>query len=572
MSLESLLFRRRPLRGPLRDRAARALRHPAGDAGWDDEVFARHGLQRPVSRPGRPLLLAATSDEGSLWTLEEDASGVDDELTGDALVAWSLAWEVAYRALPVVGEPGALQQRRPPGLALLSHRESRHLSGVHGRSFGLAFCLAHISRLAGVPLASDLATSAEVTPAGELKGVGFLDKKLEALHAWVPGVRRLFVAYEQAEEAQHIVRTLQHEGDPHDPWLVVHGMKRVEEARDLAFERRLDEITVEASGDVEQDRELARAFMNELLLDRPATPPRWRAVARGTAGLLDHPDAETRWLASVVHAVANRHVGSPLAIPPRPPCVVLNKRARLDIQAHLVQTANDCVANDADEVAQRAEDELASVVPGDALEGHLRLRGALGRLYGCQGRYEGARAHLELAVEGWFSLYRQPHQASHPICDLLRLAGVLGDLELRHRAEAMALRCSRDPQIEARSLCFLQLARGRASASLGEPGRALAELAEGAAPWLASLPHLAASRLRWLARLQPENPAWLKQLTELAEREPGEASTFLLLAQADAGDARAMERAQGSWAAQWARTGAVEPAADLARRLVIYPY
>jgi hypothetical protein len=270
-----------------------------------------------------------------------------------------------------------------------------------------------------------------------------------------------------------------------------------------------------------------------------------------------------------VHAVASRHVGQPMAIPSRPEDLRISRRDLVVIEAQVVQTANDCCAPDWDAVLASAE----PLVPleGEEWPGHLNLLGALGRLNAAQGHYRLAVALLERAVDGWF-LHRNPGPASRPICELLRLSGVLADPALRERVDNHARRCLAVLGRDEHGRGFLQLARGRASVVLGEGARALVELTDAGTAWPLMPTHLQASRLRWLARVQPDPSGWLRELIALAEREPDEAKIFHLLALADAGDARAMERAQGSWAAQWARTGAVEPTADLARRLVIYPY
>ncbi|MFZ5476831.1 MAG: hypothetical protein ACOZNI_08660 [Myxococcota bacterium] len=522
-----------------RDRVAAACRHVGVLAPDVREALLARDLPVPVARPGDPLLLAATRDEGSLWRFAADLEPGDD-----ARAAWRLAGRVAARTLPVLGDPGAIAETPAPRVSRLC--PGSRLLAVDGASFGLAFVLAHVSRAVGVPIAHDVAATAIVDPEGRLRPVDRLDRKLDALRRWAPGVRRVLVAWDQPGDAPELARA-----------------RDVDEAVRLAFaEEDLDAAPARRwAADPAAADEAARAFLR-LVLGKPPTAVRWRAVARG-ADLLAR--VRPSWEAHVARAIASRHAGTPMPLPPTPPDRRLRRPHRVALLAHRVQAHHD----DASEgwEATLAEARAAVAPEGDEHPEDLELLGAMGRLYAGWGRWAEAETLLARAIAGWFDLDRAP-EASFAICERARVAGLRGDAAALGAAAADASRCAGDPRTSDPARGFLQLALGRAYAILGDVDAARVALADAAAPWPEAYVHLRASRLRWLARLGHDVLAELGALAGARD----EARFAAVLARADAGEATALAELEPDDLRLFERGRRLEPDAGLRRHLDLFPY
>ncbi|MFN7147587.1 MAG: hypothetical protein ACK4YP_27715, partial [Myxococcota bacterium] len=184
------------------------------------------------------------------------------------------------------------------------------------------------------------------------------------------------------------------------------------------------------------------------------------------------------------------------------------------------------------------------------------------------GRFDTARVFLRRAAEGWMDLDELP-ECSYPLCELVRVAGLSGDADALDEAERLARRCLADPRTTDHARTFLQLALGRAYATLGRSERARAALADGAAPWTEAYGHVRGSRLRWLARVDPDGPHGAR-LEALAAGD-GEAEFALRLARADAGDLAALDALGPDDARQIARCRRVADGV-LPRALALFPY
>ncbi|MES2641329.1 MAG: S16 family serine protease [Myxococcota bacterium] len=477
--------------------------------------LARLRVAIPLARVGDPLILAATGTEGSLWRLARPGDERSVELSEHARSAWSLAGRVAARALPVVADPSALAPLPPPRLTAL--RPLSDVRDVDGPSVGLAFALLHLSRAAGVPIAEDLAATAEITPDGRLHPVGLLPEKLDALRRWAPGVQRVLVAERQVVPAH--------------PGVTIVPVADLAEAWAVAFvEPGFDAGLVAAwKADPRGAAEAASGFYR-LVLREPFSPLRWGAVKRATAELETCvQQGEDLWRTKVANAIASRHDGEPLLLPELPVGFRPRRPHRLQLSAHRVQAHNDAVEPGWRQVAEEALADVA--LPGEEHPGDLKVLGAVGRLYAAWGEWDAAAPLLTRAIDAWFDL-EEPAEASYPICELVRIGGLSGDATRLGHAVRQAARCADHPRTSEHARTFLQLAIGRAYAVRGDSALALEALAAGAALWDETYVHVKASRLRLLARVTGGPLEALKALSLV----DGDGLFSYQLALADRGD------------------------------------
>jgi hypothetical protein len=515
-----------------------------------EEQLRRLGVPTPTPRIADPLLLAATRAEGSVWRVAREGDELSRELSEAARGAWTLSARVAARALPIVADPSALAVRPPPRLTALSLLGD--VRDVDGPSVGLAFALLHLSRAAGVPIAADLAATAEITADGHLRPVDLLPQKLDAVRRWAPGIRRLLVARGQVV--------------PADPGMEIVRVSDLGEAWARAF----DEPSFDAglarvwAADPRAAAEAASGFYR-LVLREPGSALRWAAVRRGTAALRSIVDGDDRWRADVAHAVASRHAGEPLPLPAPPPGFRPRRPHRLQLLAHRVQAHNDAVEPDWQAVAAEA---LAAVAPpGEEHPEDLKVLGAVGRLYAAWGEWEEAVPLLSRVIDAWFDL-EEPPEASYPLCELVRISGLYGDHTLLRDVAQRAARCGAHPRTSDHARTFLQLALGRAYAVRGEAGLAIAALAEEAASWAEAYGSVKSSRLRWLARVTGEP---LDRLARCAADDPSGGLSYRL-ALADRGDESGLAALSEEDQRMFDRCRGIAPNAPRRRHLDLFPY
>ena len=556
-SLNALLAQR--LAGPF-ERALlhRLASHPGPIPSERRAEVEALGVEVANPSPGRPLLLAATASEGSLWTTARSPNEEEAALDQTARNAWSLTARVAARWMPVVANPAGLERRAPPAAMRLGDGRDR-LMGLDGDSFGLPFLLHHISVAANAPIRRDLAATGVVTAEGEITRVERLAQKIDALRRWAPGISCLMVPEDQEREARALA-----------PGLTILGVSLVEQAWSQAFERDLldvDSASAHATDSETAARVAARYFF--LVLHEPYSALRWKAVAEGCTGLRDHLDPTTRWHAQVAFAIASRHAGQPLMIEPPPAGMHLRRPLRLLLLAQQVQATNDSAEERRQTVIDEARAEIAP--QGEEHVQDLALLGAVGRLHSAWAEYPEAREVLRRAIQGFLELDCAP-DASYAICELARVAGLMGEPEAIREAECFATRCSADVRTTDSARTFLAFALGRAWAQAGDPAAARRVLGKEAAPWVEGQPHLRASRLRWIARVDPNPRPHREALAELARRVPEEAGFAWVLSRADAGEESALKELNEADASLLERCRRAEPGADWGRLLDLFPY
>jgi len=356
-------------------------------------------------------------------------------------------------------------------------------------SYGLAIALAASSHMTGLPLSHTIAASATLDAHGNLGEVGGLPEKLRIIAESALGVSVVYIAEQQRETDDELLL----------------GLPRAIELRRRA---RLRDVLGEVFADAERGLQrrwadprtaLADARRLFLLALRSSGTQNWSGVAlaaRWLATFVDDPAARDE--ARFAWQVAQRHAGRGelVAWPEESFFEEFGRRDRLQFIAHVVQAARDAGAPDRLVLIERARRELAA--PRDRSAGDWIVLGALGRAWASLGREQDARACLEAATTGWFR-DGEIAQASRPLCEWIRLAGVAGDRDEFEKVKPLATTLLDEPSTPEDSRTFLWFELGRSAVLTGEHLLAL-ELLTRAVGSAATAEHVRRSSRRWLAR------------------------------------------------------------------------
>ena len=466
----------------------------------DDAEFAR-------SRPGQALLLAADDDGAgaSVLLLDVDRTAqhhVDDIAFGAAARA---AWQDAHRAL-AEGLPlrwrslDGFADAPPPAtrLARLRRADQAHRDGadlVDGPSFGLGFALAMASAALEIELRGDTCAMAAVTSQGQLLPVGGVAAKLAAL-ATLPGVRRVLVATEQCGPALDAATPA---------GITIEAVASVALAVEAALQRPATAAIAASLAEPGRRAEWIDALFR-LALDGHGRVSHWPAIMRAAATAREvygeRLDAESRFRLELAHAISARHAKVQVAMPPLAAITAWPLPRRLVVLAHAVQHAADT-----------GDPDLATLEPwvepllrrgDDAFADHCRLAGAWGRLLAARARPEEALEWQQIALRQRLDLGEE-RGASQPLCEVLRLGGLLRDAGAVELARAARAHCEAIGAFGQRDAPYLAWADAHAAIGLAEPD-ASAAFAAICADRRAPL-HLRLSASRRLLALAPGHPA-----------------------------------------------------------------
>jgi len=432
-----------------------------------------------VPRPGTASALAVRGRVGVLYLLEVDSDkGGQIPLVGDA----ARAAETARRLVRY--DLGGLRPDMLPAPLVTSARQIIDPRGepplpLDGPSLGLPIALALVSAFLDLPLPPQVIATAQLDATGALYPVDGLEEKLAVLRAWAPRVTQVLVAQDQREPTDRLglemvrvgtlaaaLRTLWPELDAQG--MVRHVLGRCPTEHRPQLARRLFQISVYGAPHV---------------LD-------WGIVSLLAQNLARELEGRDAWHAQVAAAVAARHDNqSEPALPPLDPDLS-PASLRLVLLAHQVQDQADRAPAHGTEVAEVA---LAAARQHAGTPESARLLGALGRLAAAWGALDEARQRLAEAVAGWTALY-QEHQASHALCEWLRLEGASGaTAAVLDLVRGPAQGVLDHPDTDEASRAFLCLAIGRALVQSGQGAQGLS--------WLRPSPmevdHARAARLRW---------------------------------------------------------------------------
>ncbi|HJK90259.1 MAG TPA: S16 family serine protease, partial [Polyangiaceae bacterium LLY-WYZ-15_(1-7)] len=491
------LLERAALAGASKVRLARrALSHPVcwpKDAARRERLLAATSMDAPPHpKPGTAPFLTMSEGRATLWSLEPSAGGdgwVD--LGRVAENAVETARQVVARDVAALAHPERLMESRSWRARRLAVAGTGWDHLVDGASLGVAAGLAFISELAGQPVPPDVVASATLGADGRVGPVEGLAKKLDVVAEWGLGLRRFIVAADQEEELRALSKA-------RDLALEVHGVSEIAEVVDLVFPELFEDLQGRWKAQPSEAVRVARTLF-ELALENTRLLQDWAGFA-DTAGVVAEvvQGEDARREAEIARQIAERHIGRARPLRLDEGWLRGQRRPiRLRLLAHAVQAAADA-AEDDEELEALARSQLAPDL--DRTGEDFRLLGALGRFHAAEHRFDRARRDLRDAVDGWLDIGAIA-QVSHPACELLRVLGVMGEVESLERfREEKLRRVLNDPRVDPVSRTFLALAEARALVQLGREQEGLARIEAVGHGWALAPRHVQASAERWRAR------------------------------------------------------------------------
>lgn len=392
----------------------------------------------PAPRPGQMVLVSCDPHRhvGTAWVADLNPARLPQRqatFVGTATTAWSRACVELPQSLPFLWSPlYTLSQRLPVAWPLGSLHRTGDLSqeqfALEGSSFGLSFALMLASELLGQPLPQDLAASTALRVRhGHLAPVEGLDLKLWALTRLTPGVRRLLIYHRQAAQAQRLAQQQASRCQDRAPIEII-AVQDLPQALALAFPRLREQLD-SALHNAHSLEEVTQSLFQMSLGGRHQTW-RWRPVQHTAEHLLTHHadrlNEVQRHRLGFARAVASRHEGQPTQTPPPHESWLseLPPPLRLRVLAHSLQQAVSVPM----EAPQVMIQQALSMLPPlrDSFPDHLRMRGALARLYAVRGQLRTAMQMQAEVARAWLD-HLTPSELSFGLCQWFHLAAALGD-------------------------------------------------------------------------------------------------------------------------------------------------
>ena len=481
-------------------------------------------------RPGDCYLVGVDGAGASLFhaTWSEDASLLAFEGSAGIAAAQALRW-AAREALFVRELPLLVQGPKWRACCVASLPSELAPQQLDGDSYGLALHLAAVSIATGVPLDTTVLALGSVVN-GYVARVEGIAQKAAVIKAYAPSARLVVVASQQECEWKAVFD---------DSEIAVVGVDCVERAATYAFADVDWANVVQEAWATHED--VARALHS---IYRHALSPKsplldWTALAITANALQSRLDrAEDLWRARFAESVAARHSGRTVSLPELGSDMLhsLPRPIRLQVLAHYVQDANDGVSKIRERIALAAP-QVAS--PRERHAEDLVLVGALARGHAALREFGRAVDLCREAVAGWYEL-DELHNASHPLCEWLRLVGLQGNhgcLDEIRRDWLPLFRC--EPRADE-SQAFIELALGRALVLTDDATAALNELALERSCWRNAPIHVLVSMHRWRANaldtIGDSHQAALAraaQRVEAERKDPDQYRVFVALAELD---------------------------------------
>lgn len=454
---------------------------------------------RPTPPVGAALGVSATEDgSAALWSIQPEDAAPGDwlDFVSTGADAAADAGRVARRHCPALVCPRGVIDHPPRLRALrVANEGSRLPSGLDGRSFGVAMCLARLSALLDLPVAPDLVATGDLRIDASVGGVQWVAGKVDFVARWAPGVRKVLVAEVDEGIARLAVAATRAD-------LEVVPLQTIEDAIPHAFPAdaiaaRL--LLLESTG---EGPRLIRDLFGLAIGGRRARP-RWESVARVAQHVERNPLLTPVQAAQVrlVQRIALRHEGgsSDVAIRPEdvPPSLPLE--SRFELMAHVLQSQADAASPDWRTSVATAHTMLRR--PDERSDAEVMVLGAKARLLAAWREDDAALALLHECVQYWME--RKPSAASFALCELLRIMGMTGrTTAVFETIEVWAPGVWRE--LDDVGTTFVALAIGRALVQVDRGDLAREWLSDGArlaaSKWSDAMPHVERSRRRWLAR------------------------------------------------------------------------
>lgn len=459
----------------------------AGPWAWPAESVEREALANATGARRRPagigeallVSVCAQAAQASVWVMgREDTEPAEitlhaPEVWRGASLALSTSMPMNWQPLSALAELGPRSPRRLGTFCEIEGAQQPE-ARISGDSFGLAFALAQASEAFDQPLPGDMVALAAVSPTGAVEAVDGLSLKLQAVGHCAPGVQRALVWAGQVAEARAAVAE-------HRLPLQIIGVRSVLAALDQVMTETL-EVHLARCGAEADERAAWITQIMRLCHGPHHIVPDWRPVSRAAHyARTTWADLSGQELAALtyVEAVTARHGD----LAPVPLSGLMGSQSwrdwlesrplpvRLWVLAHLAQSAADHGDPDPEALLPQLQPHLG-VPLGEASREHIRLRGAVGRLYAALGRYrEALRAQQEVASQlyGVYAL----EETSYPLSQWFWLSGVLLDAAAFDRAEAFYQKVTQIGGLEAEGQAYVEVERAKALVALSRCDRAL---------------------------------------------------------------------------------------------------
>ena len=445
----------------------------------------------PQLHPGVALLLTANVTAATLWSLDFRPGQLSHPGSATPLDRIAMATlETACRALPrsspvMLESLWDVQKRWHAARQIVTlHHGGKHVVPqlvLSDQSFGLSFALGLASWMLDCALPSDLAASATINEFGQTGEVEKIKHKIAVLTRFAPQVRRLLIA----DNDEHVKEARSEAANSGLRIIPVNSVKRAlaEVFADgnlpgaLPDQMDLPTLFVRQGDHDEQKRRRIVDSVFTLALGLRRSLVDWTPV-RQTADLAlerweEQLSPADRDRLKVASAVADRHMENKGRLDGVSEALLseLLLEHQLEYVSHVVQQSADTGYPPPEEAEQVA---LRFLEPGTPLSGgHLKLKGALGRLYGVIGRAdEGLSLQIEAARQ-WFKDPRNWEQLSFPLDAAFRLAGALENRVVFDEADLIMRRALEAGKLGEHGRHYAALGHAKACVAFGDQKTAL---------------------------------------------------------------------------------------------------
>ena len=393
-------------------------RHPIE---WDAARAVNAGPG--MLRHGEVALVTVKDGKGSLWRFEVSDREGDILIGPEGRRAWRDAVTTLPRTLPFLWKSMNQYMNWELHARALESDGSKIITGP---SLGLALGLALASHILERALPGDFIASATCDEYGTLGRVDGLRGKLSIVAEAAPGIARVFVAKEQASEAEALCEEL---GLEH---IEVLGVSHLHEALEHLLEQTsgLEQMPW-ISGDESESERIERIdSLFRLAVGERNAAIAWGPVARAAQEArrvwADKLEIWQREKLDFAAAVATRHhTNSGTLSMPQPSWLArLPRPTRIRVIAHIVQQAADTNTPPANALFELAQRYLPEGGVLDAFDPQIQLMGSIGRLaWTAKGDLDKAIEYQRDAANAWWQRWKH-EEMSYPISALYTLCAI----------------------------------------------------------------------------------------------------------------------------------------------------
>lgn len=495
--------------------------------GWPEAALSPH-LQavlrahtknapiQPLSVGDTLLVGVNTEDQSTLMHLRMTRHTLAESLKGTVLESTKAAWRQSKKSAERVA-PFVLNAHLDEIALQVVSLNVHDAISLDGKSYGLAFCLSHVSLLLHTPIPRDIVALAATDEHGNTLPVDGLDAKISKILHDALSIQRLLVHPTQVTYAQECIA--RHALSAQN--IVAYGISKLADAVDIAWPdapvfsaQRLDEPTLRA--------ELIEELYVKLLNSKSYFQS-WQGVIRTLQYLRQNAELsdELQLKCDFALSIAMRHEGegdTQHHVRPRlNDLLQVERRAdyRPAIVRQSVQSIFDGGKSATDDIKNNIAQCTKTLIQDQVIHTEdLKTLGAWARILVRDGQLE-ACAHLMNAVtDGWWEYRRDhKHEATHSLSVLLHAAGLAQTQSLLDQALRQMRRFE---ELRIDHWHWVQFSYARTLAIVGRTRESLIifhELANN----VHLRPFVRVSSTRWLARAYTVESGTCSSVDEVRE-------------------------------------------------------